>query len=78
LTQATVVSREHPVVISKYIEQAKEIEMDAVEKDGKMVMHYISEQVENAGVHSGDATLKIWIPRRYAKLRTRRQKSGTH
>ncbi|KAF5373135.1 hypothetical protein D9758_001533 [Tetrapyrgos nigripes] len=57
LTQATAVSRDHPVVISKYIEQAKEIEMDAVAKDGKMVMHYISEHVENAGVHSGDATL---------------------
>ncbi|KAF7328960.1 Bifunctional pyrimidine biosynthesis protein [Mycena venus] len=57
LTQATAVSRDHPVVISKYIEQAKEIEMDAVAKDGKMVMHFISEHVENAGVHSGDATL---------------------
>jgi carbamoyl-phosphate synthase/aspartate carbamoyltransferase len=57
LGQATDVSRDHPVVISKYIEEAKEIEMDAVAKDGKMVMHYISEHVENAGVHSGDATL---------------------
>jgi carbamoyl-phosphate synthase/aspartate carbamoyltransferase len=57
LTQATAVSREHPVVITKYIEQAKEIEMDAVAKDGKLIMHYISEHVENAGVHSGDATL---------------------
>jgi carbamoyl-phosphate synthase/aspartate carbamoyltransferase len=57
LTQATAVSRDHPVVITKYIEQAKEIEMDAVAKDGKMVMHFISEHVENAGVHSGDATL---------------------
>ncbi len=57
LTQAAEVSRDHPVVISKYIEQAKEIEMDAVAKDGKLVMHYISEHVENAGVHSGDATL---------------------
>ncbi|KAH8109140.1 carbamoyl-phosphate synth [Phellopilus nigrolimitatus] len=57
LTQATAVSRDHPVVITKYIEQAKEIEMDAVAKNGKLVMHYISEHVENAGVHSGDATL---------------------
>ncbi|KAI5805029.1 hypothetical protein EDC01DRAFT_701389 [Geopyxis carbonaria] len=57
LKQAAEVSREHPVVISKYIENAKEIEMDAVAKDGKMVMHFISEHVENAGVHSGDATL---------------------
>ncbi|QRV95340.1 carbamoyl-phosphate synthase [Ceratobasidium sp. AG-Ba] len=57
LTQATAVSRDHPVVISKYIEEAKEIEMDAIAKDGKLIMHYISEHVENAGVHSGDATL---------------------
>lgn len=57
LTQATAVSRDHPVVISKYIEQAKEIEMDAIAKNGKLIMHYISEHVENAGVHSGDATL---------------------
>ncbi|KAI0925314.1 hypothetical protein AcV7_005586 [Taiwanofungus camphoratus] len=57
LSQATAVSREHPVVISKYIEGAKEIEMDAIAKDGKLIMHYISEHVENAGVHSGDATL---------------------
>jgi carbamoyl-phosphate synthase/aspartate carbamoyltransferase len=59
LGAATQVSRDHPVVISKYIEDAKEIEMDAVAKDGKMVMHYISEHVENAGVHSGDATLVL-------------------
>ncbi|KAJ8582906.1 glutathione synthetase ATP-binding domain-like protein [Rhizopogon salebrosus TDB-379] len=48
LTQATAVSREHPVVITKYIKQAKEIEMDAVAKDSQMVMHFISEHVENA------------------------------
>ena len=54
---AVNVSREHPVVVTKYIEEAKEIEMDAVARDGKMVMHYVSEHVENAGVHSGDATL---------------------
>ncbi|KAF9960572.1 hypothetical protein BGZ65_012120 [Modicella reniformis] len=57
LGQATAVSREHPVVISKYIEDAKEIEMDAVAVNGKLMMHIISEHVENAGVHSGDATL---------------------
>ncbi|KAI4245557.1 MAG: hypothetical protein LQ352_006538 [Teloschistes flavicans] len=57
LEEATGVSREHPVVISKYIENAKEIEMDAVAQDGKMLGHFISEHVENAGVHSGDATL---------------------
>ncbi|KAI1381780.1 carbamoyl-phosphate synth [Hypoxylon crocopeplum] len=57
LQQAAEVSREHPVVITKYIENAKEIEMDAVAKDGMVVGHFISEHVENAGVHSGDATL---------------------
>ncbi|OTA94475.1 hypothetical protein M434DRAFT_394747 [Hypoxylon sp. CO27-5] len=57
LEQAAEVSREHPVVITKYIENAKEIEMDAVAKDGTLVGHFISEHVENAGVHSGDATL---------------------
>ncbi|KAI2780820.1 carbamoyl-phosphate synth [Daldinia loculata] len=57
LQQAAEVSREHPVVITKYIENAKEIEMDAVAKDGTVVGHFISEHVENAGVHSGDATL---------------------
>jgi len=59
LKQAAAVNREHPVVISKYIEGAKEIEMDAVAKDGKMLMHFVSEHIENAGVHSGDATLVL-------------------
>lgn len=57
LKQASDVSKDYPVVITKYIEGAKEIEMDAVAKDGKMLCHFISEHVENAGVHSGDATL---------------------
>ena len=57
LDQAAEVSKDHPVVITKYIENAKEIEMDAVARDGTMVSHFISEHVENAGVHSGDATL---------------------
>ncbi|PSN61967.1 aspartate carbamoyltransferase [Corynespora cassiicola Philippines] len=57
LNQAADVSRDHPVVITKYIENAKEIEMDAVAKNGTMIGHFISEHVENAGVHSGDATL---------------------
>jgi carbamoyl-phosphate synthase/aspartate carbamoyltransferase len=57
LNQAAEVSQDHPVVITKYIENAKEIEMDAVARDGVMTGHFISEHVENAGVHSGDATL---------------------
>ncbi|KAK6202929.1 multifunctional pyrimidine biosynthesis protein [Scheffersomyces amazonensis] len=59
LSQAVDVSPDYPVVITKYIENAKEIEMDAVAKDGKMIMHVVSEHVENAGVHSGDATLIV-------------------
>jgi carbamoyl-phosphate synthase/aspartate carbamoyltransferase len=57
LKQAADVSKEHPVVITKYIENAKEIEMDAVARNGEMIGHFVSEHVENAGVHSGDATL---------------------
>jgi carbamoyl-phosphate synthase / aspartate carbamoyltransferase len=57
LNQAAAVSREQPVVITKYIENAKEIEVDAVAHRGIMTGHFISEHVENAGVHSGDATL---------------------
>lgn len=56
LTQATVVSRDHPAVISKYIREAKDIETDATARDGKLAMHYLSEHIENAGVHPGDAT----------------------
>ncbi|KAK1808293.1 Carbamoyl-phosphate synthase [Friedmanniomyces endolithicus] len=57
LAQAAEVSKECPVVITKYIENAKEIEMDAVARNGIMIGHFVSEHVENAGVHSGDATL---------------------
>ncbi|EGV60700.1 Carbamoyl-phosphate synthase [Yamadazyma tenuis] len=59
LSQAVDVSPDYPVVITKYIENAKEIEMDAVARNGKMIMHVVSEHVENAGVHSGDATLIV-------------------
>jgi len=57
LTEATTVSQDHPVVITKFMLGAREIEMDAVCKDGKIVACAISEHVENAGIHSGDATL---------------------
>lgn len=57
LGQATAVSKDYPVVITKYIEGAKEIEMDAIARNGTMIGHFISEHIENAGVHSGDATL---------------------
>lgn len=59
LNEAVAVSRDYPVVITKFIQDAKEIEMDAVSRDGKLVMHVVSEHVENAGVHSGDATLVV-------------------
>jgi len=57
LKSASDVSREHPVVISKFLEDAKEIDVDAVAKDGEILCMAVSEHVENAGVHSGDATL---------------------
>merc|ERR1711871_311279 len=57
IQEATSLSTDHPVVITKFILNAKEIEMDAVAMDGKLINYVISEHVENAGVHSGDATL---------------------
>ncbi|WP_235208303.1 ATP-binding protein, partial [Saccharicrinis fermentans] len=57
LTLAANVSKEYPVVVSEFIEEAKEIEVDAVAKDGELVAYAISEHVEFAGVHSGDATI---------------------
>jgi len=59
LTKATAVSREHPVVLTKFIENAKEIEFDGVAREGNLLAHAISEHIENAGVHSGDATLVL-------------------
>ena len=57
LSLAAQVSKEHPVVVSQFLQNAKEIEFDAVAKDGEVVEYAISEHVEFAGVHSGDATL---------------------
>jgi carbamoyl-phosphate synthase large subunit len=57
LTLAVEVSKSHPVVVSKFIEGAKEIEIDAVAKKGEIICYAISEHVEFAGVHSGDATM---------------------
>ncbi|BBM85200.1 carbamoyl-phosphate synthase (glutamine-hydrolyzing) large subunit [Candidatus Uabimicrobium amorphum] len=59
LQKATMVSADHPVVVSKFISDAKEIEMDAVANKGELVAYAISEHIENAGVHSGDATLVL-------------------
>jgi len=57
LNLAAKVSKQYPVVVSEFIQQAKEIEIDAVAKDGELVAYAISEHVEFAGVHSGDATM---------------------
>lgn len=57
LQLAANVSEDHPVVVSKFIEHAKEIEMDAVARNGEILAYAISEHVEFAGVHSGDATI---------------------
>ncbi len=59
LQLAANVSAEHPVVVSKFIENAKEIEMDAVAKNGEILAYAISEHIEFAGVHSGDATIQF-------------------
>ena len=59
LQLAANVSAEHPVVVSKFIEHAKEIDFDGVAKDGEVIAYAISEHVEFAGVHSGDATLQF-------------------
>ncbi|NXK66353.1 CPSM synthase, partial [Sylvietta virens] len=57
LAEATRVSQDYPVVLTKFIEDAREVEMDAVAKAGRVIAHAVSEHVEDAGVHSGDATL---------------------
>jgi carbamoyl-phosphate synthase large subunit len=59
LKVATEVSSKHPVVVSEFIENAKEIEIDAVAKNGEIIVYAISEHVEFAGVHSGDATMQF-------------------
>jgi carbamoyl-phosphate synthase (ammonia) len=59
LNEAATVSKEHPVVISDFIEGATEIEFDGVGKDGEIIAAAIHEHIENAGVHSGDATLVL-------------------
>jgi carbamoyl-phosphate synthase large subunit len=71
LDTAAEVSPDKPVVISKFVENAKEIDVDAVARDGELVCWAVSEHVENAGVHSGDATLVLPPQRTY--LETLRQ-----
>ncbi len=71
LQKAVTLSPDHPTVISKFLENAKEIEFDGVAQNGQLIAYAISEHVENAGVHSGDATLVIPPQRTY--LETIRQ-----
>ncbi len=77
LQVAGVVSPDHPVVITKFEENAKEIEIDAVAQNGKMVIWAISEHVENAGVHSGDATI-VYPPQKLYLETIRRIKAATY
>ncbi|MGE5680244.1 MAG: carbamoyl-phosphate synthase (glutamine-hydrolyzing) large subunit [Bacillota bacterium] len=71
LNKASEISKEHPVVISKFITGGKEIEVDAVAKEGELFCYAISEHVENAGVHSGDATIVLPPQRTYLETMRR-------
>ncbi len=74
LTLATNVSKQHPVVVTEFIEHAKEIEIDAVAKDGEVLIYAISEHVEFAGVHSGDATMVFPPQKMYVETMRRLKK----
>ncbi len=71
LDKAVEISPDYPVVVSKFIENAKEIEIDAVSRDDELVCWAVSEHVENAGVHSGDATLVLPPQRTYLETMRR-------
>lgn len=76
LNVATELNSEHPVVISKFIVNAKEIEYDGVAHNGRIVNYAISEHVENAGVHSGDATLVLPAQKLYVETLKRIKKTS--
>jgi carbamoyl-phosphate synthase large subunit len=65
LRRAAKVAEDHPVVVSKYFENSKEVEIDAVARDGRLLAWAVVEHVENAGVHSGDATMVLPPQRTY-------------
>lgn len=77
LKLAAEVSQKHPVVVSSFIERAKEIEMDAVAQNGDIVVYAISEHVEFAGVHSGDATIKFPPQKLYLETIRRIKRVGS-
>ena len=76
LQLAANVSDDHPVVVSKFIEHAKEIEMDAVAKNGEVIAYAISEHIEFAGVHSGDATIQFPPQKLYVETVRRCKRVG--
>ena len=76
LQLAANVSEDHPVVVSKFIEHAKEIEMDAVAKNGEVIAYAISEHIEFAGVHSGDATIQFPPQKLYVETVRRVKRVG--
>ena len=74
LKLAANVSQKHPVVVSQFIEHAKEVEMDAVARNGEIIAYAISEHIEFAGVHSGDATLQFPPQKLYVETMRRIKK----
>lgn len=74
LKLAAEVSQKHPVVVSEFIQEAKEIEMDAVAKNGEILIYAISEHIEFAGVHSGDATIQFPPQKLYVETMRRIKK----
>jgi carbamoyl-phosphate synthase, large subunit len=74
LTMAANVSKKHPVVVSQFLQHAKEVEMDAVAKNGEIIAYAISEHVEFAGVHSGDATIQFPPQKLYVETARRIKK----
>jgi carbamoyl-phosphate synthase large subunit len=76
LRTAAVVSRTYPVVISKYISGAKEVELDAVGQNGQLLNYAIAEHVENAGIHSGDASLLLPAQKLFVETHRRVKKIG--
>jgi carbamoyl-phosphate synthase large subunit len=71
LKLAANVSKKHPVVVSQFIENAKEVELDAVAEKGEIIMYAISEHIEFAGVHSGDATIQFPAQKLYVETMRR-------
>ena len=74
LKLAANVSKKHPVVVSRFLQHAKEVEMDAVAKDGEIIAYAISEHIEFAGVHSGDATIQFPPQKLYVETARRIKK----